>query len=82
MRDQSSPFEEEDHVPLFIDPNRMVVFFSGFTIQKKGIDFKEALEPVEANLDLRHSPLVQKDRLVDTGQHGVLMRRRPGLPPQ
>ena len=82
MRDQSPSFEEEDHIPLFINPNRMGVFFSGFTIQKKSIEFKEALEPVEANLDLRHSPLIQKDRLVNTGQHGVLMCHRPGWPPQ
>jgi hypothetical protein len=79
MRDEFFLREEQDSVSLLINPDRMMDLPGGILGQEKGAQFFETAKPLKAYLGLGLTPLIEKNGLVDTGQHQVLISpRRPG----
>lgn len=79
MRGEFFLCEEQDSVPLLVNPDRMKDLPGRILDQEKGAQFIETSKPREAYLGLGLSPLFEKNGLVDTGQHQVLVSPRgPG----
>jgi hypothetical protein len=79
MRDEFFLCEEQDSVPLLVNPDRMMDLPCRILDQENGAQFVETSKPLEAYLGLGLSPLFEKNGLVDAGQHQVLISPRgPG----
>jgi hypothetical protein len=73
MRDEFPSLEKEDSILFFINPDSVVIFLIGLGVQRQGIQLKRTLKPIKTDLDVRNSPMIEKDRLVDARQHQMLI---------
>ena len=77
MGDEPLLREEEDSVPLLVDPDGIGSFIDGVGDEKQGTEFVEIPKPSEAEPGLRFSPLVAENGLTDSGQNDILVLPRP-----